>query len=128
MGQSDYLTHFLDLADPLLDKKLTPTPAFLSKITSLLELVVRSPSSACYGEPYKEDLAISFCDISLFDQLEKINSMVGIDMKKHLQNMQATEMKFRNTAESLPKELTGITTAKQVSNAVKQQSFESFNV
>jgi gamma-tubulin complex component 2 len=37
----------------------------------------------------KENVSIEFANVSLFEQLMKINSMVGIDMKKHLQNLQS---------------------------------------
>ena len=69
---------------------------FLTKITSILELVVRTHSTVCYNEPYKDALTVEFCDMSLFDQLDKINSMVGIDMKKHMENIKANEAKSQS--------------------------------
>jgi hypothetical protein len=83
---------------------------FLSKITSILELVVRTNSTVCYNEPYKDALTVEFCDMSLFDQLDKINSMVGIDMKKHMENIKANEAKNQsfNTHKLFePEELSG---------------------
>ncbi|KAJ3335903.1 Gamma-tubulin complex component 2 [Kappamyces sp. JEL0680] len=87
LDQSDYLTHFLDLAVFQLTKPVSQVN--LNKITSLLELVVRTPSTASSSDPYKDDLTIELSSLSLFDQLMRINSMVGIDMKKHLENIRA---------------------------------------
>ncbi|KAJ3261966.1 Gamma-tubulin complex component 2 [Boothiomyces macroporosus] len=87
LDQSDYITHFLDLAYEHLN--LPAKEVSLTKITSLLELVVRTPSTTCSSDPNREDLSAELCPISLFDQLMKINSMVGIDMKKHLQNIRS---------------------------------------
>lgn len=87
MDQSDYLTHFLDLASGHLVKPISQIS--LAKVTSLLELVVRTPSTASSSDPYKEDLTIEMSKMTLFDQLMRINSMVGIDMKKHMQNLRS---------------------------------------
>jgi Gamma tubulin complex component C-terminal len=87
LDQSDYLTHFLDVA---LDHLIKPaSEVSLQKLNSLLELVVRTPSTVASADPYKEDLVVELSSLSLFEQLTRINSMVGIDMKKHLQNMRA---------------------------------------
>jgi gamma-tubulin complex component 2 len=87
LDQSDYLTHFLDLASSQLNKAASQVN--LMKVTSLLELVVRTPSTASSSDPYKEDLTVEMTSMSLFDQLMRINSMVGIDMKKHLANIRS---------------------------------------
>ena len=87
LDQSDYLTHFLDVALDHLSKPASEVS--LQKLNSLLELVVRTPSTVASSDPYKEDLEVELSPLSLFDQLTSINSMVGIDMKKHLQNMRA---------------------------------------
>lgn len=87
LGLSDYLTHFLDISSTHLCKPVSQIS--MSKITSLLELVVRTPSTASSSDPYKDDLLIEMSPLSLFDQLLKINSMVGIDMKKHMENIRA---------------------------------------
>jgi gamma-tubulin complex component 2 len=87
LNQSDYLTHFLDVAHDHLVKPASEVS--LQKLNSLLELVVRTPSTVSSADPYKEDLVVELNTLSLFDQLQLINSMVGIDMKKHLQNLRA---------------------------------------
>lgn len=87
LDQSDYLTHFLDVAHDHLSKPASEVS--LQKLNSLLELVVRTPSTVSSADPYKEDLVVELSNMSLFDQLTRINSMVGIDMKKHLQNLRA---------------------------------------
>jgi gamma-tubulin complex component 2 len=83
--QSDYLTHFLDLAEETLAQPADKVS--LSKMRSLLELVLQSQSTATFMDPFRDSFTIDLCQISLFDQLIKINSMVGIDMKKHIENL-----------------------------------------
>ncbi|KAL2913523.1 gamma tubulin complex Spc97/GCP2 subunit Alp4 [Polyrhizophydium stewartii] len=87
LEQSDYLTHFLDLAvkDLMQPANLTP----VEKVRSLLELVIRSPSSCCSSDNYKDDVTIELSSMSLFQQLLKINSVVGLDMRKHFQNLRS---------------------------------------
>lgn len=85
LGQSDYLTHFLDLAMPELRKQKSLISA--SKLTSLFELVIRSSSSVVSNDEYATSFSVEMCNCSLFDQLIKINSIVGIDMRKHRENL-----------------------------------------
>lgn len=87
LDQSDYLTHFLDLASPHLSKPANSVS--LPKLNSILELVIQSSSTMALGDSFKDDLTIEMSPLSLFDQLIRINSMVGIDMKKHLENLRA---------------------------------------
>jgi gamma-tubulin complex component 2 len=75
LSQADYLTHFLDLA--IEDLKKPVELVSLPKLKSLLELVIRSPSTVCSSDPYKDSFSIEICKMSLFDQLLRINSMVS---------------------------------------------------
>ncbi|EGF84256.1 hypothetical protein BATDEDRAFT_84982 [Batrachochytrium dendrobatidis JAM81] len=84
-GQSDYLTHFLDLAAVDLMKPASQVPH--EKVRSLLELVIGSPSSCCSTDPFKDDVTVELNPTSLFQQLLRINSVVGLDVKKHFHNM-----------------------------------------
>ena len=84
------MTHFLDVADGHLSKPVSEVS--LQKLNSLLELVVRTPSTVSSADPYKEDLVVELSNLSLFEQLTRINSMVGIDMKKHLQNLRTGKL------------------------------------
>lgn len=68
MGQSDYLNHFLDLASKHLTKPLALVS--LSKVSSILDAVINGSS-----DPYKDDVTIELSTISLFDQLDRINSI-----------------------------------------------------
>lgn len=77
VSQSDYLTHFLDLAIEELKKPADKVS--LPKLKSLLELVVRSPSTACSADPYKDCFTIELSKMSLIDQLFRISTMVYID-------------------------------------------------
>ncbi len=87
LGQSDYLTHFLDLATGELMRPAAQVSA--AKLRSLLELVIRSPSSVSSSDPYKDTLTVEMKQTSLLDELMKINSMVGIDLQKHRENISA---------------------------------------
>jgi gamma-tubulin complex component 2 len=87
LEKSDYLTHFLDLAEEHLSLPVTHVSE--TKVNSLLELVVRTSSTGVSSDPYKDRLRVEFSSSSAYDQLMKINSMVGIDMKKHLQNLKS---------------------------------------
>ncbi|KAH6575198.1 hypothetical protein BASA60_005145 [Batrachochytrium salamandrivorans] len=89
-GQSDYLTHFMDLAAVELMKPATQVP--LEKVRSLLELVIGSPSSCCSSDAFKDDVTVELSSTSLFQQLALINSVVGHDMKKHFHSTQNRPM------------------------------------
>jgi hypothetical protein len=82
LDQSDYLTPFLDLALP----DLTSLPASkvsISKMRSLLEVVLGNPASVCANDLYKDDLDVEFGNANLFDQMERINSVSGGDAAPH---------------------------------------------
>jgi gamma-tubulin complex component 2 len=89
LSQSDYLTHFLDIAE---DHLLCMVDQIsLPKVMSLLELVLRTPSTTSSIDPFNVDVRIEFSGMTLLEQLIKINSMVGIDMKKHIQNLKSSK-------------------------------------
>ncbi|KAJ3317046.1 hypothetical protein HDU76_001374 [Blyttiomyces sp. JEL0837] len=75
LAQSDYLTHFLDLAHSEL---LLPVgQVSIDSLRSILELVVRSPGSACRGDPNKENITIAFSSYGLMEQLMRVTSVSG---------------------------------------------------
>lgn len=77
LDQSDFLTSFMDLSLPTL---LLPSSQIkVEKLKSLLELVLRNPSSVSYSDPYKDDLYIEMGRRSFFDQLDRITSVVALE-------------------------------------------------
>jgi gamma-tubulin complex component 2 len=76
LDQSDYLTPFLDLALPDLTS-LAASKVSISKMRSLLEVVLGNPASVCANDLYKDDLDVEFGNANLFDQMERINSVSG---------------------------------------------------
>jgi gamma-tubulin complex component 2 len=76
--------------DISLERLCQPTSKIsVQKINSLLELVVRTAAISVAHDKYKNKVVVEFSSMSLFEQLRRINSMVGIDMKKHLQNLRS---------------------------------------
>ena len=86
LDKSDYLTHFLDLAADSLGAPVEHV--VVSEVDSLLDLAIRTSSNSYIADRYRNALSVQFSSISLYEQLNQINSTVGIDMKKHLQNLQ----------------------------------------
>lgn len=85
LNQSDYLTHFIDVS---VNELLKPSAKVsLTKLKSLLELVLRSPSTLASNDLYRDSFTVEISQMSLLDQLMRINSMVGIDMKKLRENI-----------------------------------------
>ncbi|KAJ3279877.1 Gamma-tubulin complex component 2, partial [Rhizoclosmatium sp. JEL0117] len=80
LDQSDFLTHFLDLAYP---SELAKPRSEVSKdtLTSMLELVLRNPGSVSYSDPYKDDVTVELSSMSLVDQLLRVTSVVGVEYR-----------------------------------------------
>ncbi|KAG9300602.1 hypothetical protein G9A89_005202 [Geosiphon pyriformis] len=76
LDQSDFFTHFLDLASPELKKPSSQVS--LTKLQSLLDLVLRNPSSVAYADPFKEDLKVEMSSVGLVDQLLRIINVAGM--------------------------------------------------
>jgi gamma-tubulin complex component 2 len=53
-------------------------------LRSLLELVLRNPSSVSYSDPYKEDITVELSQYTLVEQLIKVTSVVGLDYRTFL--------------------------------------------
>ena len=75
LDQSDFLTHFLDLALPELNRPSRDNS--IEKLRSLLELVIRNPSSVLANDPYKEDISVDLSTSSVWDLLIRINLVQG---------------------------------------------------
>ncbi|CAG8691693.1 4001_t:CDS:10, partial [Funneliformis mosseae] len=76
LDQSDFFTHFLDLASTELKKPSKDVS--LTKLQSLLDLVLRNPSSVAYTDPFKEDLKVEMSTVGLVDQLLRIINVAGM--------------------------------------------------
>lgn len=76
LDQSDYFTHFLDLASAEL--KRPSREVSLTKLQSLMDLVLRNPSSVTVNDIFKEDLKVDMSHLSLVDQLLKIIHVGGL--------------------------------------------------
>ncbi|CAG8485247.1 12782_t:CDS:2 [Racocetra fulgida] len=70
LDQSDFFTHFLDLAS--VELKKPSGQVSLTKLQSLLDLVLRNPSSVAYTDPFKEDVKVEMSTVRLVDQLLRI--------------------------------------------------------
>jgi hypothetical protein len=76
LDQSDFFTHFLDLASTELKKPSRDVS--LTKLQSLLDLVLRNPSSVAYTDPFKEDVKVEMSTVGLVDQLLRIINVAGM--------------------------------------------------
>ncbi|CAG8631276.1 3384_t:CDS:10 [Acaulospora morrowiae] len=76
LDQSDFFTHFLDLASAELKKPSNQVS--LTKLQSLLDIVLRNPSSVAYTDPFKEDVKVEMSTVGLVDQLLRIINVAGM--------------------------------------------------
>lgn len=67
LDQSDFLTSFLDLAKDELKQPASKIPQ--SRLQSLMDLVLRNPSSVAAYDPFKEDVKVTMSHFRLVDQL-----------------------------------------------------------
>ncbi|KAG0269306.1 hypothetical protein DFQ27_003990 [Actinomortierella ambigua] len=70
LDQSDYFTHFLDLA--FAELKRPSREVSLTKLQSLMDLVLRNPASVTVNDAFKEDLKVEMSRTSLLDQLLRV--------------------------------------------------------
>ncbi|KAI9292928.1 hypothetical protein K502DRAFT_307113 [Neoconidiobolus thromboides FSU 785] len=71
LEQSDFFTHFLDLASEDLIKPARIVST--TKIQSLFDLSLRNPSSVTYNDPFKDKLEILFTHTKLIDLINNIS-------------------------------------------------------
>ncbi|KAG0274991.1 hypothetical protein BGZ95_009286 [Linnemannia exigua] len=76
LDQSDYFTHFLDLASAELKQPFKEVS--LTKLQSFMDLVLRNPSSVTANDIFKEDLKVDMSHSSLVDQLLRIINVGGL--------------------------------------------------
>jgi gamma-tubulin complex component 2 len=76
LDQSDFFTHFLDLASNELKK--SSKLISLTKLQSLLDLSLRQPGSVAASDPFKEDVKVRMNDLALTDWLMRIVNVSGL--------------------------------------------------
>lgn len=77
LDQSDFLTSFLDLAKDELKQPASKIPQ--NRLQSLMDLVLRNPSSVAAYDPFKEDVKVCMSHFRLIDQLLCIINPSGIE-------------------------------------------------
>ncbi|KAI7904831.1 gamma-tubulin complex component protein [Cokeromyces recurvatus] len=77
LDQSDFITSFLDLAKDELNQPASEIPQ--SRLQSLMDLVLRNPSSVAAYDPFKEDVKVTMSHLRLVDQLIRIISVSGLE-------------------------------------------------
>jgi gamma-tubulin complex component 2 len=77
LDRSDFFTYFLELGTSELNKQSKEVN--VSKLQSLLDIVLRQPGSVAADDPYKEDVKVVMNNISLTDWLMKIVNVTGLD-------------------------------------------------
>ena len=77
LDRSDFFTYFLDLSASELKK---PSKGVnVSKLQSLLDLVLRQPGTVAAQDPFKEDVKVQMNDVGLTKFLMSVVSVRGID-------------------------------------------------
>ena len=77
LDQSDFLTSFLDLAKEELKKSTSKIPQ--NRLQSLMDLVLRNPSSVAAYDPFKDSVKVSMSHHRLVDQLLSIINVNGVE-------------------------------------------------
>ncbi|CAG8475833.1 4583_t:CDS:10 [Paraglomus occultum] len=104
LDQSDFFTHFLDLAWSELKKPSTQVS--ITKLQSLLDLVLRNPSSVAYTDPFKEDVKVEMSSVGLVEQLLRIINVEPTAMTRGARSITGTLVGGHSTGGG--KQLTGI--------------------
>ncbi|EPB92366.1 hypothetical protein HMPREF1544_00664 [Mucor circinelloides 1006PhL] len=116
LDQSDFLTSFLDLAKDEL--KQFSSDISQTRLQSLMDLVLRNPSSVAAYDPFKEDVKVSMSHLRLIDQLLRIISVSG--MESAPSNPRLSTL---NSAASLAS--SGFERGQSLSNSTMSTSFSS---
>ena len=77
LDRSDFFTYFLDLSASELKKPYRDVN--VSKLQSLLDLVLRQPGSIAAQDPFKEDVKVQMNDVALTKFLMGVVNVRGID-------------------------------------------------
>lgn len=107
LDQSDFFSHFLDLAAEELKRPVRSVN--VSKLQSLLDLVLRQPGSVAAQDPYKEDVKVQMNEITLTEWLMRVVTVSGIDHKAAAQGYQAELAARTSSTTTEVKDMTGYT-------------------
>ena len=77
LDRSDFFSYFLELTHSELKK--SSKNVNVSKLQSLLDLVLRQPGSVAAEDPYKEDVRVVMNDVGLTTWLTRIVNVQGMD-------------------------------------------------
>ncbi|ORX62322.1 hypothetical protein DM01DRAFT_1331765 [Hesseltinella vesiculosa] len=77
LDQSDFLTSFLDLAKDELKRPADDIP--ITRLQSLMDIVLRNSASVTASDPFKEDVVVVMSPLKLVDQLLCIINVAGLD-------------------------------------------------
>lgn len=108
LDQSDFLTSFLDLAKDELKQPASGIPH--TRLQSLMDLVLRNPSSVAAYDPFKEDVKVSMSHVKLIDQLLRIINVEGIDASTRtgdsiFERSQSLSASFMSTSSTTTREV-----------------------
>ncbi|KAI4259938.1 MAG: hypothetical protein L6R42_004309, partial [Xanthoria sp. 1 TBL-2021] len=84
LDHSDFFTYFLDLSASELKKPFRIVN--VSKLQSLLDLVLRQPGSIAAQDPFKEDVKVQMNDVGLTKFLMGVVNVRGIDQDESTDN------------------------------------------
>ncbi|KAL8911522.1 MAG: hypothetical protein Q9171_003330 [Xanthocarpia ochracea] len=84
LDHSDFFTYFLDLSASELKKPFRHVN--VSKLQSLLDLVLRQPGSIAAQDPFKEDIKVQMNDVGLTKFLMGVVNVRGIDQDESTDN------------------------------------------
>ncbi|KAI4100842.1 MAG: hypothetical protein LQ339_005345 [Xanthoria mediterranea] len=84
LDHSDFFTYFLDLSASELKKPVRNVN--VSKLQSLLDLVLRQPGSIAAQDPFKEDVKVQMNDVGLTKFLMGVVNVRGIDQDESTEN------------------------------------------
>ena len=77
LDRSDFFSYFLELTHSELKK--SSKNVNVSKLQSLLDLVLRQPGSVAAEDPYKEDIRVAMNDVGLTGWLMRVVNVQGMD-------------------------------------------------
>ena len=95
LDRSDFLTYFLDLSASELKKPWRVVN--VSKLQSLLDLVLRQPGTIAAQDPFKEDIKVHMNNVGLTQLVMRVVNVKGFDEATAAQEQEAAE-KYKTPA------------------------------
>ncbi|KAJ3336547.1 Gamma-tubulin complex component 2 [Gonapodya sp. JEL0774] len=89
LDQSDFITHFFDLASTELAKSAAEVS--VSRLQNLFDLAVRNPAGVGSNDPYRDDLKVEMSRTTLVDMVLRISMIqgetLGLDREKQMERI-----------------------------------------